>query len=120
MIISSDFPELIFIAFCTVHLAAMSTVHLAAMSTDSWITETPFLSHTSNKVLSSTYFYNGTGFLNRLCKLGNIWVQTGFPVILSYLGDQNASIHFLFLPVEFCLIKCLIKSYNMRGHVIEL
>ena len=70
MIISFDFPELIFISFCTAHLAAMSS--------DSWITETPFLSHASNNVLSSTYITEQV-FLNRLCKLGNISVQTGFP-----------------------------------------
>ena len=52
MIISFDFSELIFMSFCSVHLAAIST--------GSCITDTSFLSHISNNVLSSTYLYNGT------------------------------------------------------------
>ena len=52
IIISLDCSELIFMSFCSVHLAATST--------DSCITDTSFLSHISNNVLSPTYLYNGT------------------------------------------------------------
>ena len=52
IIISFDFSELIFMSFCSVHLAEISI--------DSCITDTPFLSHISNNVLPSTYLYNGT------------------------------------------------------------
>ena len=51
--VSFDLSELIFMSLCTVHIAAMST--------ECFKTDSLFLLHISNRVLSSIYLYNGTG-----------------------------------------------------------
>ena len=67
--ISFDLSELIFMSLCCVHLAAMST--------ECCRTDSLFLWHISNSVLSSTYLYNGAG------------VSRSFIYTIKHLGPSN-------------------------------
>ena len=52
-IVPSTLSALIFMSLCSVHLAAVST--------ECCTTDSLFLWHIANSILSSTYLYNGTG-----------------------------------------------------------
>ena len=100
LIISFDFPEIIFMSF--------HSVHLAAISTESCIRETSFTSHISVNVLSSTYLYTKEQpFLNHLCKQGTFrstqcslrnssigMISMGIDISYFYsLSNRNVAIH---------------------------
>ena len=71
---------------------SLCTVNLAAMSTECYKTESLFLWHISNRELSSTYVYNGTGisrsFIYPRKHLGPSNVPCGSPP-LGCPGGEN-------------------------------
>ena len=81
------------------------SVRLAAISIDSCITDTPFLSHISNNVPSSTYLYNGRIVLKSFVQTRKHLGPDNVLAVFPHWDDQNGNIHFLFLLVELCLIE---------------
>ena len=56
---------------------SLRSVHLAAVSTECYRSDSFFLWHISNNVMSSTYLYNGTG------------VSMSFTYTRKHLGPSN-------------------------------
>ena len=79
-----DLSELIFMSLCSVHLVAMST--------ECCRTDSLFLWHISNSVMSSAYLYNGTGvsrsFIYTRKHLGPSNVPCGTP-LLGWPGGEK-------------------------------
>ena len=114
-----DLSELISMSLCSVHLAAIST--------ECCRTDSLFLWHISNSVLSSTYLYNGTGvsrsFMYTRKHLGPSNVPCGTPT-LGCPGSEN-----FFFPILTCWVLsnrkvaihlriCVGKSYCFNLQVV--
>ena len=86
---------------------SLCSVHLAAMSTECCRTDSLFLWHISNNVLSSTYLYNGTGvsrsFMYTRKHLGPSNVHCGTPPLGCPGGEK-------LFPILTCCINIIKAS----------